>query len=800
MSGFKRLIHEIHRRSLWQVLLIYVGASWVVLEAADVMVSRLALPEWVYGAAIVLLLVGLPIVLGTAFVQEGLSAAPRHDPTLLPGAEVESEARPREVAGARRLFTWRNAISGGVLAFGLWGVVATGWLLLGREGGGERDSMALPVEDTRVAVFPFSFRGSDELSYLGEGMADLLATALDGAGKLRAVDNRAILAATTQAGAPDADHAREIARRLGAGSFVLGDAVEVGGRLQVSAVFYSPASGLKGRRASVEGVADDELFEIVNDLAVGLLVGESGHPGERLTQVAAVTTDSLRALKAYLEGEADFRVGRFFEAKDAFQRAAAVDSTFALAWYRLSVAAGWTSGTIRLRQDAAEKAVRYASRLSARERRLLEAFLAWERGGLDAERLYRAIVGEYPSDVEAREQLGEVLFHYGPQRGRSLVDSRGTWQRLLFLEPANVSAYYHLARIAALEGRHAELDSLVSRVVELTPESTRNVELRALRAFAVGDSIAQEEIKAQLADNWNTNALRSVARYTTDLAGAMSLARMELKLAPSPEIRAESHRTLAALELARGRWRAALEELTVAESLDAALGLEYRILFSLSPILERSRTELEELYAQLAAWDAADVPLNTDLISHNRIHPQLKDYLAGVLSVRLGETSRAEEYATTLERMPGPAATGSLHADLARSVRAQAAWSGGRLQEALSLLEQMQRVWNESLFRRSPFFSQALERYLQAELLQELGRDEEALALYNSASQPGLHDLVYRAPSHLRSAEIYERLGDHEKAVYHYGRFIHLWKDADPELQPRVEAARRAISALSTDR
>ncbi len=27
MSGLKRLIHEIHRRSLWQVLLIYLGGA-----------------------------------------------------------------------------------------------------------------------------------------------------------------------------------------------------------------------------------------------------------------------------------------------------------------------------------------------------------------------------------------------------------------------------------------------------------------------------------------------------------------------------------------------------------------------------------------------------------------------------------------------------------------------------------------------------------------------------------------------------------------------------------------------------
>ncbi len=36
MSPLKQLIHEIHSRSLWQVLAIYVAVSWAVIEAADV--------------------------------------------------------------------------------------------------------------------------------------------------------------------------------------------------------------------------------------------------------------------------------------------------------------------------------------------------------------------------------------------------------------------------------------------------------------------------------------------------------------------------------------------------------------------------------------------------------------------------------------------------------------------------------------------------------------------------------------------------------------------------------------------
>ncbi len=47
---------------------------------------------------------------------------------------------------------------------------------------------------------------------------------------------------------------------------------------------------------------------------------------------------------------------------------------------------------------------------------------------------------------------------------------------------------------------------------------------------------------------------------------------------------------------------------------------------------------------------------------------------------------------------------------------------------------------------------------------------------------------------------LYEERDETDKALLYYGRFVELWQDADPELQPRVEAARRAIEALSPDR
>ena len=47
-----------------------------------------------------------------------------------------------------------------------------------------------------------------------------------------------------------------------------------------------------------------------------------------------------------------------------------------------------------------------------------------------------------------------------------------------------------------------------------------------------------------------------------------------------------------------------------------------------------------------------------------------------------------------------------------------------------------------------------------------------------------------------RLGELYEQRGDRDKAVSYYNEFVELWKDADPELLPQVEEARRRIANL----
>ena len=113
----------------------------------------------------------------------------------------------------------------------------------------------------------------------------------------------------------------------------------------------------------------------------------------------------------------------------------AEDSTFALAHYRLAVAAGWAERHA-LSSEAVARALATSERLADRDRRLLTAYAAFRRGSPDdAERQYRAILEDYPDDLEAEFQLADVMHQYNPLRGRPRGEARELFDRVLALDP-----------------------------------------------------------------------------------------------------------------------------------------------------------------------------------------------------------------------------------------------------------------------------------------------------------------------------------------------------------------------------
>jgi TolB-like protein len=349
--------------------------------------------------------------------------------TTAPGS---AESRP-----AARALRWRapKALVGALLltlALGL------GWIAY------RRSSPAVPpVSATRVAVLPFAVRGSGSLSYLAEGMVDLLSRDLDGAGDLRTIDAGTILTAARDNGdrVLDVERGRAVAQRVGAGLYVLGSVHAIGGRMRIQAALYDGVDGSAGTQTQVTVEGDSaQLFELVDHLSRQLLVKRGRGPLSRLAETAAITTHSLVALKAYLEAErrlraASLQPARLDSAIAVFQQAITEDSTFALAQYRMAVAAGWANRHA-MSTAAARRALTLSDRLTERDRRLLTAYVDFRRGAANsAERQYRAILRDYPDDLEALFQLADVLYNYNPLRGRPRGEAREPFNQVLALDP-----------------------------------------------------------------------------------------------------------------------------------------------------------------------------------------------------------------------------------------------------------------------------------------------------------------------------------------------------------------------------
>lgn len=126
------------QRSLWQILGLYAAVSWVCLQVVDVLGQNIRLPSWAFLLTLILLLIGFPITVATAYLQSRPAQA----------AEERGQRRGLE----HRLLTWRNVLRGGIGAMAVWGVAVTGWLLIGQDEPSEGEMLAEVEEIDRLAA------------------------------------------------------------------------------------------------------------------------------------------------------------------------------------------------------------------------------------------------------------------------------------------------------------------------------------------------------------------------------------------------------------------------------------------------------------------------------------------------------------------------------------------------------------------------------------------------------------------------------------------------------------------------
>jgi len=199
--------------------------------------------------------------------------------------------------------------------------------------------------------------------------------------------------------------------------------------------------------------------------------------------------------------------------------------------------------------------------------------------------------------------------------------------------------------------------------------------------------------------------------------------------------------------------------------------------FDLLPFAPITADRLARRAGSLAAWEArpgcsSDHPIRY-FEPGTCIRPAVRAYLLGMLDARLGHPDRAADWASELDSS-ADAAAAPHGREFAAAIRAEIALQRRDTLGAIAALEAAPgHVWyGEAL--QSLHYSHSHARFRRAQVLEAVGRHEEAIRWYESFDEMSPWDLVFQGPAQLRAGVLLESLGRRADALVRYRRAVRL--------------------------
>ena len=467
MPSLTKLIHEIHRRSLWQVILIYLVGSWIVLQVVQHLTTSLGLPEWSPTMAIVLLLVGFPMVVATAFVQE------RVKPQQTGDDDTSTTGGTEEKVHRHKIFTWRNTALGGLIPLLLLAVTVIGYLIMRNAPAPEPEPEPESVIKS-IAVLPFrDMSPNKDQEYFGEGMAEEILNALAQVEGLR-------VAARTSSFRLRNEAISTIGEQLNVTTVLEGSVRKEGNSIRITAQLNNAADNFhlwsktyERELKSVFAIQDEISQAIANALHVKL-IGKAGAP------LIKLSTTNIEAYDHYLQGlylwnkriVTDEQTTEYLKtAIKHFKEAIALDPNYALAYSGLASA-------ILFSQNRPPENISVAERIAFRKDYITQS----------QEALENALTLD-PNLAEAHALLGFMK--------RNSYDMRGAEKEFLLAidsNPEYADTHHWYSMMLASMGRFDEALMGGNKALELDPIShTYNGALAMLLEIAGQDDAAIQQ-------------------------------------------------------------------------------------------------------------------------------------------------------------------------------------------------------------------------------------------------------------------------------------------------------------------
>jgi TolB-like protein/tetratricopeptide (TPR) repeat protein len=312
------LFTELKRRKVFRVAVVYAATAFVVLQAADIMLPRLGVPEWAMSLIVLLVALGFPVALVLAWALELTPDGLR----VTAAATAADRAQPPPSLLGRRTL----AVAGTLVVLGVG--LGAGWFLRPMSPAPDRIADGALLASASVAVLPFdNFAGEDE-DYFSDGITeDIIA-------QLTRVPDLTVVSRTSAMRYRNTElSVRQIGAELGVGAILEGSVRRSDGRVRIVAQLVDVATDrhlwaetYDREIADVFAVQSEVAREIAS--ALGRTLVAPGAGGRERTQTDPETFELyLRARHLWNQR----RPAALRSAIQYFEAAIARDPDFALA-------------------------------------------------------------------------------------------------------------------------------------------------------------------------------------------------------------------------------------------------------------------------------------------------------------------------------------------------------------------------------------------------------------------------------------------------------------------------------------
>jgi TolB-like protein/Tfp pilus assembly protein PilF len=400
---------ELKRRRVVRVAIVYGAVAFTVLQAADLVVPRLQLPDWTVTLMVVLALLGFPIALVLAWAFE---LTPDGVKRTEPVAAVPPPTERPAWIGARTVIAAVVVVAVGLLA-------AT----LLRSFGGRTADLA----DRSIAVLPFAdLSATRDKQFFSDGLTDELISALSQVRSLRVAARTSSFAFRNRE-----MQIEDIARELNVATVLEGSVLRDRDRMRIKVQLVDAARGYSlwsrsyDRRLNDAGDMIDDIFEVQSDIAAHVIerLGIELSEAER-SRISARPADSHEAYTLYLKGRYFWHerteAGRQ-RALEYYEQAVDLDPGYALAWAGIAdvwISRGWYAqlaphAAFPKAKHAALRALEFDSTLAAAHASLAHIHLEYDHDWAAADREYRRAIQLEPTNATAHHWYGGFLSAMG---------------------------------------------------------------------------------------------------------------------------------------------------------------------------------------------------------------------------------------------------------------------------------------------------------------------------------------------------------------------------------------------------